>query len=469
MKICFSPYPPAHLTALAVFPKERGEMLKNFSVLFLLSKEGFYWGQVKYTILKVKLKDRSHEFQFKINVCIFAVSLQNCKNMRYIHRKIEPILGEYLNIFPVIGLTGPRQSGKSTMLKKCLGKSYRYVTFDDINAVNFFHEDPQGFMNVYSEKVIFDEVQYVPELFRYVKIAVDNNRSVKGNYILTGSAQFSFMKGVTESLAGRIGILSLLPFEFREISKLYRNRSIYSGSYPELSNLKYKNIRSWYLSYVNTYLERDVRSLTGIGDIRDFSIFLKIIASKCSQILDLTDISNRINVSVNTVKKWVSILEASYIIFLLNPFYRNFGKRLLKRPKIYFYDTGLVSYLLGLDSGKEYEKSVFNGAIFENYFISEVKKRIINHGEKDNTYFFRSNTGKEIDLIAAIKNKEYYFEIKKTSTFRINMIDTLKELTPQGSNGYLIYNGKSQKYNSKISICDYKDILSESNSIITSE
>lgn len=385
--------------------------------------------------------------------------LQKCKHMKYIKRKLESVLSEYLRIFPVIGLTGPRQSGKSTMLKKALGNRYRYVTFDDINVLNHFHQDPNDFMEVYSENVIFDEVQYAPELFRFIKIAVDNKRSKRGNFILTGSSQFSFMKGVTESLAGRIGLLTLLPFGYNELNLTYRNKSVYLGSYPELSDLKYKNTRKWYISYVNTYLERDVRALSNIGDMRDFAIFLKLVASKCSQILDLTELSNMADVSVNTIKKWISILEASYIIFLLGPYHNNFGKRLIKRPKIYFYDTGLVSYLLGIDSKHDYEKTAFNGAIFENYVISEIKKIGKNSGDRDEMYFLRTNTGKEIDLITKFKMTENYFEIKKSSTFKLSMVDALNEIMPENVKGFLLYTGKNFKYKAKIEVLNYQDFL----------
>ncbi len=416
--------------------------------------------------MKISVFSFRFQFHIKLFLCIIAVLLQNCKYMKYIKRKLETTLSKYLRIFPVIGLTGPRQSGKSTMLKKFLGNKYRYVTFDNINEVNFFHQDPVGFMNSYSENIIFDEVQYVPELFRYIKIAVDNNRSKRGNFILTGSSQFSFMKGVTESLAGRIGLLDLLPFEYNELKPLYRNRSLYLGAYPELTQTKYKDVRKWYISYVNTYLERDVRSLSNIGDIRDFSIFLKLVASKCSQILDLTELSNNVDVSVNTIKKWISILEASYIIFLLGPYYKNFGKRLIKRPKIYFYDTGLVSYLLGIDSKKEFDKTTFNGAIFENYIISEIKKKFKNSGERDELYYLRTNTGKEIDLITRVITNDNYFEIKKSSTFKINMIDALKEFMPDDAKGYLLYNGHNFKYNNKIIIQNYHDYLDDENKFI---
>ncbi len=379
--------------------------------------------------------------------------------MKYIKRTIEPVLLNYLKVFPVIGLTGPRQSGKSTMLLRILESTHRYVTFDDINVLEHFHQDPKDFMEVYSENVIFDEVQYAPELFRYIKIAVDKNRSKKGNFVITGSSQFSFMKGVSESLAGRIGLLTLLPFGYNELNKKYRSKAVYNGGYPELSALKYNNTRAWFTSYVKTYLERDVRSLSNIGNIREFSIFLKLTASVSAQILDLTELSNKTDVSVNTIKKWISILEASYIVFLVGPYYKNFGKRLVKRPKLYFYDTGLLSFLLGIDSKIEYQKTTFSGSIFENYVVSEIKKEGKNSGERDELYYLRSSGGKEIDLISNYNSVVNFYEIKKSSTFRHNMITTLKEIKPEDQKGYLLYTGKSLKFKENIEVMNYGDYL----------
>lgn len=379
--------------------------------------------------------------------------------MKYIKRNLEITLEKYLKIFSVIGITGPRQSGKSTMLKHVLGDKYTYITFDDINIVNFFHNDPVGFMETYNENVIFDEVQYAPELFRYVKIAVDKNRDKKGNYILTGSAQFSFMKNVTESLAGRIGLLKLLPFEYSELLIKFRNKSMYLGGYPELSRLNYNNFSEWFMAYINTYLERDVRALSNIGDLRDFSVFLKLLAAKHSQILNLTDLSKDVGVAVNTVKKWLSILEASYIVFLLPPFYNNLGKRLIKRPKLYFYDTGLVSYLIGIENKSDFDKSPFSGHIFENYVISEIMKKSIHSGINPEMYYLRTSDGKEVDLILQQKNNLQFIEIKHSSTFKTIMVKNIEDLMPDNARGYLIYSGSNIKYKNKIDVINYDDFL----------
>jgi len=194
--------------------------------------------------------------------------------MPYIHRELEKKVTEYLELFPVVGLTGPRQSGKSTMLKKLLSDRYRYVSFDDLNVVDRFHTDPERFVETYSNRVIFDEVQRVPELFSYVKLAVDSDRKNYGKFVMTGSSQFAFMKRVSESLAGRIGLLALLPFQYAEVPARLREASMYEGSYPELVERKYRGAFDWYTSYLDTYLTRDVRDLREIGDIRDFRRFI---------------------------------------------------------------------------------------------------------------------------------------------------------------------------------------------------
>jgi uncharacterized protein len=380
--------------------------------------------------------------------------------MKYINRKLEFILRKYLKIFPVIGLTGPRQSGKSTMLKKILSGKYRYVTFDNIMNRDFFHRDPEGFMETYSGNVIFDEIQYVPEIFNYIKIIVDNNRSKKGQYILTGSSQFSYLKKVSESLAGRIGLLTLLPFQYSEIPDKYKDISLFNGSYPELSDLKYRNLDYWYSSYISTYLERDVRALSNIGDLRDFSSFIKLLASRVAQLLNLTEISRELGVAVNTVKKWVSILEASYIIFLLPPYYHNIGKRIIKSPKIYFYDTGIVSYLTGINDLASFERSPLKGNIFENYIISELIKTELHLKTNTGYYFIRTSNGEEIDFVVIKNGIPHYYEIKSSYTFKLSMLKGIESLIGEKEIGSIIYRGKDLKIKNKYTIYNYKTLLS---------
>ena len=293
--------------------------------------------------------------------------------MKYKKRQAEKTLKEYLKAFPVVGVTGPRQSGKSTLLQHLL-KDYEYVTFDDVRKVQMFEEDPIGFMDRYNKKVIFDEVQLVPEIFSSIKLLVDKDRHNYGNFVLTGSSQFAFLKSASESLAGRIGLISLLPFQYIEVPKKLHKESIYQGSYPELVTRNYFKNDLWYASYVDTYLNKDLRTIANIGDIRDFRRLLQLLASQVGKTLDMTQYSNDLGVSVPTIKRWISVLEASYIAFLLPPYYNNLGKRIIKSPKVYFFDTGLVSYFTGIQTFKQYDQGPLAGGLFENYVVSEIYK-----------------------------------------------------------------------------------------------
>lgn len=379
--------------------------------------------------------------------------------MPYYHRLVEKTITKYLKLFPVVGLTGPRQSGKSTMLRKILGAKYRYVSFDDFNMVNQFHTDPNQFMENFSDGVIFDEVQRVPEIFNYIKLLVDNDRKRYGKFIVTGSSQFAFMKKVSESLAGRIGLVTLLPFQFSEVPTRLREGSLFQGGYPELIDRKYKGSFEWYTSYLDTYLTRDVRDLREIGDIRDFRRFVQILAARVSQIMNMSDISRDLGISVMTVKKWLSVLEASYIIMLLPPFHNNLGKRIIKSPKLYFLDTGLVSYLTGIRTKELYEQGPLQGSLFENYVITEIYKKELHTRSSADLYYFRESNGNEIDLILDRKNEQEYFEIKSSHTFRSEMVRTLSQFKKKGEQGYLLYKGKELELYPDIKILNYKSYL----------
>lgn len=379
--------------------------------------------------------------------------------MPYYHRLIENKLLNYLNIFPVVGLTGPRQSGKSTLLKHQLGDSYRYVTFDNQSIVDAFYTDPDRFMEQYSDHVIFDEVQKAPEIFDYIKIAVDNDRQNYGKYILTGSSQFSFIHQISESLAGRMGLLTLLPFQYLEIPESLRDQAIYSGSYPELIDREYAYKEEWYASYLTTYLEKDVRSLGQIGDLRDFSRFINLLASNASQILNQTNYARDLGVSVPTIKRWLSVLEASYIIYLLPPYYKNIGKRIVKSPKLYFFDTGLVAYLTRINSKELYENGPMTGQLFENYIITEIYKRELLDSKHKELCYYRTSHGEEIDLIIDRVQSKELIEIKSSNTFKTAMLKPIKSLLEKNDQGFLLYNGKEFPLEPNIKIINYRDYL----------
>jgi predicted AAA+ superfamily ATPase len=380
--------------------------------------------------------------------------------MPYYHRVVEQTVRAYLKIFPVVGLTGPRQSGKSTMLRKLLSSTYRYVSFDDLNAVDRFHSDPERFMEIYGDRVIFDEVQRVPEIFHHVKLLVDNKRNEYGKFILTGSSQFAFMRRVSESLAGRIGLLSLLPFQFSETPKGLREQSIYLGGYPELIGRKYRGAYDWYSSYLDTYLTRDVRDISEIGDIRDFRRFIHMLAARVAQLLNMSDISRDLGVSVPTIKKWISVLEASYIVFLLPPFHKNLGKRIIKSPKIYFCDTGLVSLLTGIRTTQSFEEGPLYGPLFENYIVSEVHKGLIHARIDAELFFFRESNGNEIDLIIDRKSHREHIEIKSGHTFRPEMARLLFQFAKEAKRSLVVYRGKEIALGDGVNAVNFKSFLS---------
>lgn len=379
--------------------------------------------------------------------------------MKYISRIVEDKLKLYLKTFPVVAITGPRQSGKTTLLKNVLKDSFKYVTFDDFRYVNLFNEDPERFISEFSDKVVFDEIQKVPDLFHYIKRIVDEDRMNYGKFVITGSAQFSMIASITESLAGRIGMLTLLPFQFKEV--LYANLipSQFKGAYPEVIIHDYKNSEIWYNSYLETYLEKDVRSMLNIGNLSDFRRLIKMLASNCSQIINYSSLANALGIGVNTVKRWVSVLEASYIIFLLPPYYKNFNKRIIKSNKIYFYDTGLVSALTGIQNEGMYVNGPLGGAIFENYVVSEIKKSILHSATNSEMYFYRTSNHVEIDLIIENGLHKKMIEIKSSSTFKPMMVKPIESILSNLDEGFLLYQGEEFPFSESIKIWPYQKYL----------
>ncbi len=385
-------------------------------------------------------------------------TLHNQENLYY-KRQLEDVLMRYLDIFPVIGLTGPRQSGKSTMLLQLLKGRFTYVSFDDYKMTSLFQSDPERFMSLYNNRVIFDEVQKVPELFSHIKVAVDNDRNNYGKFILTGSSQFLLMKSITESLAGRIGLLSLLPLQHSEIPEELREEAIFRGGFPEIIKRGYEYFEEWYSAYIETYLEKDLRQLTNIGDLRDFRRFINLLAARTSQLLNLSGYARDIGLSVSTIKRWVSILETSYVIFLLPPFYENFGKRIVKSPKVYFYDTGMVSYLTGVKNRELFENGPMSGSIFENFVVSEIIKKERHRNSQADFYFLRTSHGDEIDLIVDRRDSKEFLEIKSGYTFRPQMTKTLENFREPRQKGILLYRGDTIPFSDNISVINYADFL----------
>jgi hypothetical protein len=364
---------------------------------------------------------------------------------KYTNRDLEPVLTSLLKQFPVIAITGPRQSGKSTLLKHALSASYRYFSFDDPAIRETATHDPRLFLENAGEKIILDEIQYVPQLLSYIKILVDENRHKNGRYVLTGSQQFSLIKNLADSLAGRIALLELLPFSVAEKKKTLSGKSFsgakqyfidacLKGSFPQLVTSTSVDRSFWYSSYIQTYLERDVRSVHNIGNLMDFQKFLTVLASRCGQVLNLSSISVDIGASVNTLKRWLSILEASRIIFLLPPYYNNFGKRVTKNPKLYFMDCGLVCHLLSIKDKEYLLRGPMAGPLFENFCIQEVIKNFFGRGIRPNIYFVRMRQELEVDMLIEKDSALFPVEFKLSRTPRREMavqMERLKDIFPK--------------------------------------
>lgn len=344
--------------------------------------------------------------------------------MTYIHRDIEARLKRLLASSPCVAVTGPRQAGKSTLLRHCL-PDYRYVTLDDPFFREQAHSDPLLFLDSLGERAIIDEIQLAPDILSYVKMRVDANRGVKGRYVFTGSQQFGLIRNLSESLAGRIALLELLPLsvaekrrhlELPDATGLFRHAAL-TGCYPELVVDETVDLPSWYASYLQTYLERDIRTLYNIGDLRDFQRFVRLLAARCSQQLNMSEYSRELGISVPTVKSWLSILEASRVVYLLPPYYSNQGKRIVKAPKLYFLDIGLACSL----SGVRDEAHLFNGPmaghLFENFCIQETVKYFFGRGEQPQLYYLRTSNGLEVDLLIEPAAGELVpVEVKLTKT-----------------------------------------------------
>ena len=358
----------------------------------------------------------------------------------YIKRTLSKVIKEASETFPVVLITGPRQVGKTTIFERSKESSRLYVTLDDPQVRALAKNDPHLFLQTYKAPLLIDEIQYAPELFPYIKMAVDKVRQ-KGMFWLTGSQQFSLMTNVAESLAGRVAILELQGLSQAEISKrnckpflpdtlTWDNRTsldvhalyeiLLRGSYPELHANPKLNHRLFYASYLKTYIERDIRQLIQISDERRFITFVKTAAARTGCLLNYNDMAKEVEVSVNTIKSWVSVLETSGLIFLLPPYHNNIANRALKTPKLYFADTGLCCYLCGWETAKTLANGAMNGAMLETYVIAEIIKSYKHNGLYANVYFYRDRDKKEIDLLIERNGFFYPVEIKRSASPKID-------------------------------------------------
>lgn len=378
--------------------------------------------------------------------------------MKYKNRIIESKLKEALQVFSAIGLTGPRQSGKSTMLLKVLAE-YEYVSFDDFAVVQMFKDDPEKFFRIYNDRIIFDEVQKVPEIFNYIKREVDNDRNNSGKFVLTGSSEFSFIKSLSDSLAGRIALFSLLPYQYSELPEKHRNNAIVFGFYPELVNKDYKLCSTWYSSYLETYVNIDIASMININNLRDFRKLISLLAANVSQTLNATKLAGFIGVDAKTIRRWLAVLEASYIIYQLRPFSNNSTKRMINSPKIYFYDNGLVSFLNGIESIKQFDKTPLKGAMFENFVVTEILKKQKHNLTNNQLFYYRESNSVEVDLILDKKSHKELLEIKSSETFNHKMLSAIEKIKEENDIGYLLYNGVKRPYLEDIQVIPFHKYL----------
>ncbi len=356
--------------------------------------------------------------------------------MKYLHRKLEKPLKEALEQFPVVLVTGPRQAGKSTLLQHCL-PGYTYVTLDDILIRNLAESDPALFMKTYEPPLILDEIQYAPSLLSYIKMEVDASRRKYGRYVLTGSQIFSLMRGVSESLAGRIAIFQLYPLSWREISgvDVYKEREVaeqmLKGFYPEFQVEPKLNPKFWHSAYLSTYLERDLRTMRNIQDLGQFQRYLILLASRAGQLFNLQEIGKECGISQTTAKDWLMLLQATSIVYLLEPYTRNSTKRIVKSPKLFFVDTGLLCYLLRIESTEQLIYSPFAGHVFENMVVMEKIKQFAEKGERAPCYFYRTIRGQEVDLLIDHGDHFDAYEIKFSSTPSADMTQSLVDFKSQ--------------------------------------
>ncbi len=346
----------------------------------------------------------------------------------YIRRLLADVLSDAVRHFPAVLVTGPRQAGKTTFLLNEMKEKADYVSFDDPMERGFAITDPNGFLNRFDKgPVIFDEVQYVPEILPYLKMRIDRDRKVAGKWLLTGSQQFHLMKNITESLAGRIAVLELLPFSYCEYKGSHSDQLeafIWNGGYPEPS-LHPEKRDLWIKSYIQTYIERDVRQLQNIKDLKTFEVFIRLSAGNHGQGFNMANLSRDVGVSLPTIKSWAGVLEASYLCYFLPPYFRNYGKRVIKTPKLYFLDPALVCAITMQPNPKSALSGAMAGALFEGMVISEAVKVFTMRGKRPDIFFWRSHDGLEVDLIVNIGNKLYPVEIKLTATPTIRHLEPL--------------------------------------------
>jgi predicted AAA+ superfamily ATPase len=371
-----------------------------------------------------------------------------------IYREAEKELQLLSAQFKAVAVTGPRQSGKTTLVKKVF-KEKAYVNLENPDLRQFAGEDPRGFLSNYPDGAILDEVQRVPELFSYLQQILDEKEQ-NGSFILTGSNNFLLNSNISQSLAGRVGYLFLLTLDIGEINPgaNMSNQLIFKGGYPEIYQ-KDIDPKKYYDNYIRTYVERDVRLLKNITDLYTFERFLRLCAGRTGQLLNMSSLATDVGMDVKTIGSWLGILEASFIAFRLYPYHENYNKRIVKMPKLYFYDTGLASALMGIEDVSQLTIHPLRGGLFENLVVVDFLKRLYNNGKQNNLYFWRDNIGNEVDLLIKKGANRYPVEIKSAQTISDEFFKGIRywnKLT-NTEGGYLVYAGDMlQKRSGEINI-----------------
>lgn len=343
--------------------------------------------------------------------------------MRYVPRELEPVLLKASRSFPAVVLTGPRRAGKTTLLRHVFPKA-SYHLFEDPDVVARFRHDPQGFLDAVRLPAILDEIQNVPEVFAYVRTRVDAAPRRTGRWLLTGSQEAGLMREVTESMAGRAAVLQLLPMSARESTRV----TLLRGGYPEVL-ARPRAASLWFPSFLQTYLERDVRAITAVQDLSVFRRFIALLAARHGQVLNKSDLAAPLGVTVPTIGRWLDVLEATGQVLIVPPYFENLGKRLIKSPKVYIADSGLCCHLLGIDREAELRKSPFRGELFEGMVASEIVKRQSNKGQRRQLYYFRDQQGLEVDFMMPGRSGSVrLIEAKSTHTVRPGMAAPMQRL-----------------------------------------
>ncbi len=364
-----------------------------------------------------------------------------------VNREIHPLLLKLAEGYPALAITGPRQAGKTTLARMAFPKK-AYVSLENPDTRELATQDPRGFLAKYADGAILDEVQNCPALFSYLQELLDSSKE-PGRFILTGSQQFGLIEGITQSLAGRIAMVQLLPFTHHEAYASHAaelDETLWRGGYPPVHDRKLDPLH-WYANYIQTYLERDVRRMVNVKDLTTFQRFVRLCAGRVGQLLNLSQLGAEAGITHNTANAWLSILEASYIAFRLQPHHRNFNKRLIKTPKLYFHDTGLAAWLLSIREAGQLETHPQRGALFENWVVSEMLKARFNVGLPANLYFWQDRAGHEVDVLIEAATELIPVEIKSGQTLNTDFfkgIDSWLTLAgPARPRGWLVYGGRA--------------------------